>query len=75
VKALLRVDDKKELSNPPRVQEKELNALQGYYANLQQNQTTSGWRDRMLDFDQLNQVIGTPELMSLGAQYADPSAG
>jgi len=24
VKALLRVDDKKELSNPPRVQEKEL---------------------------------------------------
>src|SRR6056300_1304407 len=31
-------------------------ALQGYYANLQQNQTTSGWRDRMLDFDQLNQV-------------------
>ena len=50
-------------------------ALQGYYANLQQNQTTSGWRDRMLDFDQLNQVIGTPELMSLGAQYADPSAG
>ena len=27
------------------------------------------WRDRMLDFDGLNEVIGTPELMALGKRY------
>ncbi len=48
-------------------------ALQGYFANLYQAQTTSGWREHMLDFDQLNQVLGTPALMALGEQYADPS--
>ncbi len=48
-------------------------ALQGYFANLHQAQTTSGWREHMLDFDQLNQVLGTPALMALGEQYADPS--
>jgi hypothetical protein len=26
-------------------------------------------RERMLDFDQLNAVIGTPELLALGQRY------
>lgn len=44
-------------------------ALQGYYASLQTHQTTAPWRDRMLDFDALNAVIGTPELLQAGTRY------
>ena len=43
--------------------------LQGYYASLQQHQTTAPWKDSMLDFDGLNRVIGTPELMARGKRY------
>ena len=45
-------------------------ALQGYYASLHQHQTTAPWQDRMLDFDGLNAVIGTPELLRLGQSYS-----
>ena len=31
--------------------------------------STLPWRDRMLDFDALNAVIGTPELLALGQRY------
>ena len=43
--------------------------LQGYYASLHQHQTTLLWTDRMLDFDGLNAVIGTDELLATGRQY------
>jgi 2-methylisocitrate lyase-like PEP mutase family enzyme len=43
--------------------------LQGYYGSLKQHGTTAPWRDRMFDFDQLNQLIGTPELLALGKRY------
>ena len=43
--------------------------LQGYYGSLRQHGTTNPWRDRMLDFDGLNDVIGTPELLALGKRY------
>jgi len=43
--------------------------LRGYYASLHQHQTTAPWQDRMLDFDGLNAVIGTPELLALGKGY------
>lgn len=43
--------------------------LQGYYASLHQHQTTASYQDRMLDFDGLNRVIGTPELLALGKGY------
>ena len=46
-------------------------ALQGYYASLKQHQGTGPWRERMLDFDGLNALIGTPELMALGRRYGD----
>ncbi len=46
-----------------------VHTLQGYYASLAQHRTTEPWRDRMLDFDGLNEVIGTPELMALGQRY------
>lgn len=46
-------------------------ALQGYYASLHEHGTTAPWRERMLDFDGLNAMIGTPELMVLGRRYAE----
>ncbi|NML45786.1 isocitrate lyase/PEP mutase family protein [Ramlibacter sp. G-1-2-2] len=47
--------------------------LQRYYGSLKQHQTTQPERERMLDFDQLNALIGTPELLQEGARY-DASA-
>jgi 2-methylisocitrate lyase-like PEP mutase family enzyme len=44
--------------------------LQGYYASLKQHQTTLPWKDRMLDFDGLNEVIGTDALLALGKRYS-----
>ncbi len=43
--------------------------LQGYYASLHQHQTTAPWQDRMLDFDGLNEVIGTSQLLATGKGY------
>lgn len=43
--------------------------LQGYYASLKQHQTTLPWQNQMLDFDGLNAVIGTPELLAQGQHY------
>ncbi len=43
--------------------------LQGYYASLHTHGTTAPWRAGMLDFDGLNAVIGTPELLELGRRY------
>ena len=43
--------------------------LQGYYASLHQHQTTLPWQHQRLDFDGLNAVIGTPELLAQGKRY------
>ena len=43
--------------------------LQGYYASLHQYQTTAPWQSQMLDFDGLNEVIGTTELLDTGNRY------
>ncbi|WP_447919340.1 isocitrate lyase/PEP mutase family protein [Achromobacter aegrifaciens] len=43
--------------------------LQGYYASLRAHGTTAPWREGMLDFDGLNAVIGTPELLARGRRY------
>ena len=43
--------------------------LRRYYASLHQHQTTAPFKDEMLDFDQLNALIGTPELLELGKRY------
>lgn len=47
-------------------------ALQAYFANLHQHQTTTGWKDQMLDFEGLNQVLGTAELLATGKRYETP---
>lgn len=43
--------------------------LQRYFGSLHMHQTTDPMRDGMLDFDGLNDVIGTPDLIALGQQY------
>lgn len=45
--------------------------LQGYYAGLKASGSSAGWRERMLDFDGLNGLIGTPELLARGRGYAE----
>ncbi|MCP3724012.1 isocitrate lyase/phosphoenolpyruvate mutase family protein [Paraburkholderia sp. CNPSo 3272] len=44
--------------------------LQEYYATLRASGSTADWRTRMLDFDGLNAVIGTPELLEEAKRYA-----
>jgi len=46
---------------------------QEYYGSLAAHGTTEPLRARMLDFEGLNAVIGTPEMIALGERY-DPSA-
>ena len=43
-----------------------------YYASLATNGTTEPFRNQMLDFDGLNRVIGTPEMIALGKRYESP---
>jgi 2-methylisocitrate lyase-like PEP mutase family enzyme len=43
--------------------------LQGYYASLAASGSSAPWRERMLDFDGLNALIGTPELLAQGRRY------
>lgn len=43
--------------------------LQDYYGSLKTHRTTTPFRERMLDFDGLNEVLGTPELLAQGKRY------
>jgi 2-methylisocitrate lyase-like PEP mutase family enzyme len=43
--------------------------LQDYYASLAAHGHTGPWRERMLDFDGLNALIGTPELLARAREY------
>ncbi len=43
--------------------------LMDYYASLQAHRTTLPWKDRMLDFDGINEVVGTPQLLDEGRGY------
>jgi len=40
-----------------------------YYGSLATNGTTEPFRNQMLDFDGLNRVIGTPDMIALGKHY------
>ncbi|SDP23913.1 2-Methylisocitrate lyase, PEP mutase family [Ralstonia sp. 25mfcol4.1] len=44
-------------------------ALRDYLATLHAHGTTTPYLDRMLSFQALNDVIGTPEMLALGKQY------
>jgi 2-methylisocitrate lyase-like PEP mutase family enzyme len=45
------------------------NAAQDFYATLLRDGTSANFRNRMFDFDTLNRVIGTPEMLALGKTY------
>ena len=47
-------------------------ALQGYFGSLAAHGSTTPWRERMLDFDGLNALLGTPELLARGRDYEAP---
>jgi len=47
-------------------------AMTTYFASLLKHGTTEPCRERMLDFTELNALIGTPELLAQGRVY-DPS--
>ena len=42
---------------------------QSFYATLLRDGTTNAFRNAMFDFDDLNTVIGTPEMLALGKSY------
>jgi 2-methylisocitrate lyase-like PEP mutase family enzyme len=44
--------------------------LQDYYASLKAHGTTDPMRGQMFDFNELNKLIGTPELLESGRKYA-----
>ncbi len=44
-------------------------ALGDYYASLKRNGTTQPYLPRMLDFNALNELIGTPQMLELGKHY------
>jgi 2-methylisocitrate lyase-like PEP mutase family enzyme len=44
--------------------------LEDYYASLKTHGTTDPMRSQMFDFNELNKLIGTPELLELGRKYS-----
>lgn len=42
-----------------------------FFATLKKDGTTNNFRDRMLDFTQLNDYLGTQKMLELGQQYED----
>jgi 2-methylisocitrate lyase-like PEP mutase family enzyme len=40
-----------------------------YYGSLASNGTTEPYRNRMLGFEGINQLVGTPEMIALGKKY------
>jgi 2-methylisocitrate lyase-like PEP mutase family enzyme len=49
-------------------------AAKGFYEGLLRDGTSDAFRDRMFAFDELNAVIGTPEMLALGKRYAEGDA-
>ena len=45
-------------------------SLQRYYASLHAHGSSAEWREHMFDFDGLNALIGTPELLAQAKRYA-----
>jgi 2-methylisocitrate lyase-like PEP mutase family enzyme len=46
-----------------------------YYASLAIHGTTATFGSRMLDFDGLNDLIGTPDMIALGKRYETEPTG
>lgn len=50
-------------------------SAQAYYASLQANGSNQPFVEHMFDFDGLNQVLGTPDMLNLGKRYSDTNGG
>ena len=48
-------------------------AAEDFYASLKAHSSTEPFRARMFDFDALNRLIGTPEMLERGKRYAGTS--
>jgi 2-methylisocitrate lyase-like PEP mutase family enzyme len=46
--------------------------LTGYFASLKAHGTTEPFRDRMLDFNGINDIVGTDEMLETGKRYDKP---
>jgi hypothetical protein len=46
------------------------NTAREFYAAVKEQGTTDPFRSRMLDFESLNQLIGTPDMLAQGRAYA-----
>jgi 2-methylisocitrate lyase-like PEP mutase family enzyme len=49
-------------------------AAEEFYGSLKKNGSTDPFRSRMFDFDSLNRLIGTPEMLERGKQYEAAAA-
>jgi 2-methylisocitrate lyase-like PEP mutase family enzyme len=50
-------------------------AAKAFYETLARDGTTEAFRDDMFDFDALNAIIGTPQMLELGRSYEFPQDG
>jgi 2-methylisocitrate lyase-like PEP mutase family enzyme len=46
-----------------------------FYASLAAHGSNEPYRNRMLDFQGINQLVGTPEMLALGQRYEAPASG
>ena len=44
-----------------------------FYGSLAAHGSNEPWRNRMLDFDGINALVGTPDMMALGRRYEAPA--
>jgi len=44
-------------------------STQNYLTSLKKHGSTLPAREKMLDFDGLNEVLGTPDILALGERY------
>ena len=49
-------------------------AARDFYETLARDGTSAAFRNRMFDFDALNEIIGTPEMLALGKTYQNEKA-
>ena len=43
--------------------------LRDYFGSLAEHGTTEPWRQRMLDFDGLQALLGTKDMLDMGKRY------
>jgi 2-methylisocitrate lyase-like PEP mutase family enzyme len=46
-----------------------------FYSSLARHGSNEPYRNRMLDFDGINELVGTPEMIALGQRYEAPVSG